>query len=48
MSPSALDRSPVEYKTDVIAQFCASKESKIAPVYDIKAYGQMMYKATSM
>jgi len=43
MSPSALDRGSVEYKTDVIAQFCASKEGKVAPVYDIKAYGEMTY-----
>lgn len=48
MSPSALDRGPVEYKTDVMAQFCASKEGKVAPFYDIKAYEEMTYKATSM
>lgn len=48
MSPSALEWGAVEYKTDVMAQFCACKEGKVAPVYDLKAYGQMIYKATSM
>jgi hypothetical protein len=48
MSPSTLDRGPVEYKTDVMAQFCASKEGKVAPVYDIKACGEMTYKAASV